>query len=56
MDSTELLRFVGFIAVMIMIIPGLIYGLRKRKAAIRNIFIWFSIFGIGFFLYWLQIR
>ena len=56
MDSTELLRFVGLIAVLILVVPGVIYGLRNRRTALRNIAIWLAVFGVAAALFWLLAR
>ncbi|MFL2655587.1 MAG: hypothetical protein ACJ0HG_07490 [Alphaproteobacteria bacterium] len=56
MDSTEILRLVGIIAVLVMVIPGLIYGLRDRRKALRNVIIWISLFAVSILLFWLQVR
>ncbi|MDG2313161.1 MAG: hypothetical protein P8M15_03920 [Alphaproteobacteria bacterium] len=56
MDSTEILRLVGIIAVLLMVIPGLIYGLRDRRKALRNVIIWITLFVISILLFWLQVR
>ncbi len=56
MDSTELLRFVGLIGAAVLIIPGVIWGLRDRRTALRNIAIWVALFGAGALLFWLLAR
>ena len=56
MDSTELLRLVGLIGVLILVVPGAIYGLRNRRAALRNIVIWVALIGVAVVLFWLLVR
>lgn len=56
MDSTELLRFVGLIGAAVLVIPGVIWGLRDRRTALRNLAIWLALVGVGVLLFWLQVR
>jgi len=56
LDSTSLLRLVGLIAVLIMVVPGVIYGLRDRRTALRNIAIWSALIGVAALLFWLITR
>jgi len=56
LDSTELLRFVGLIGAAVLVIPGVIWGLRDRRTALRNIAIWVALIGAGVLLFWLQVR
>ena len=56
MNSTQLIQFVGIIAALVLIIPGVIWGLRDRRTALRNIAIWVAIVGVGVLLFWLQVR
>ena len=56
LDSTELLRFVGLIGAAVLVIPGVIWGLRDRRTALRNIAIWVALIGAAALLFWLQVR
>ena len=56
MDSTELLRLVGLIGAAVLVVPGVIWGLRDRRAALRNIVIWAALIGVGALLFWLMTR
>ena len=56
MDSTQLLQTVGMIAAAVVVIPGIIWGLRDRKTALRNIAIWAALIAVGALLFWLQVR
>ena len=53
MDSTDLLRLVSLIGVLILVAPGVIYGLRNRRTALRNVAIWAALFGVAAVLFWL---
>ncbi len=56
MNSTQLIQFVGVIAALVLIIPGVIWGLRDRRTAFRNIAIWVALIGVAVLLFWLQVR
>ncbi|MCZ6452992.1 MAG: hypothetical protein O7G13_04705 [Alphaproteobacteria bacterium] len=56
MDSTELLRIVGLTALLIMVVPGVVYGLRDRRRARRNVAIWGALIGVSVLLFWLMVR
>lgn len=56
LDSTELLRFVGLIGAAVLVIPGVIWGLRDRRTAARNIAIWAALIAVAALLFWLQVR
>lgn len=43
-------------ALLIMVVPGVIYGLRNRRTALRNIAIWAAVIGVSVLLFWLQVR
>jgi len=56
LDSTELLRIVGLTALLIMVVPGVVYGLRDRRRARRNVAIWGALIGVSVLLFWLMVR
>ena len=56
LNSTQLIQFVGVIAALVLIIPGVIWGLRDRRTALRNIAIWVALIGAAVLLFWLQVR
>ncbi|MFT5181166.1 MAG: hypothetical protein ACI8S3_001045 [Alphaproteobacteria bacterium] len=56
MDSTSLLQIVGMTGALILIVPGVIYGLRNRRTALRNVAIWAAVAGVSVLLFWLQVR
>ena len=56
MDSTDLLRIVGLTALLIMVVPGVVYGLRNRRRALRNVAIWGALIGVSVLLFWLMVR
>ncbi len=56
MDSTEFLRIVGLTALLIMVVPGVVYGLRDRRRALRNVAIWGALISVSVLLFWLIVR
>jgi hypothetical protein len=56
LNSTQLIQFVGVIGALVLIIPGVIWGLRDRRTALRNIAIWVALIGAAALLFWLQVR
>jgi hypothetical protein len=56
LDSTSLLQIVGMTGALILIVPGVIYGLRNRRTALRNVAIWAAVAGVSVLLFWLQVR
>ena len=56
LDSTDLLQLTGIVGAVILIIPGIIIGLRNRRTALRNIAIWVALIGVGALLFWLLAR
>jgi uncharacterized membrane protein YeaQ/YmgE (transglycosylase-associated protein family) len=56
LNSTQLIQFVGVIGALVLIIPGVIWGLRDRRTALRNIAIWVALIGAAVLLFWLQVR
>ena len=56
MDSTDLLQIVGMTGALILVVPGIIYGLRNRRTALRNVAICAAVIGVSILLFWLQVR
>ena len=56
MNSTQLLQFVGLIAAAVLVVPGIIWGLRDRRKALRNVAIWVALIAVAVLLFWLQVR
>lgn len=56
MDSTALLQLAGTITVLILVVPGLIYGLRDRRRAKRVIVIGGGMIGFSVLLFLLIVR
>jgi uncharacterized membrane protein YeaQ/YmgE (transglycosylase-associated protein family) len=56
LNSTQLIQLVGVIGALVLIIPGVIWGLRDRRTALRNIAIWVALIGAAVLLFWLQVR
>lgn len=53
MDRTDLVRLVALIGVAILIIPGVVIGLRDRRKAVRNAAIWAVLFVLVLAAVWL---
>lgn len=56
MDSTDLLQLVGMIGALILVVPGVIYAMRDRRRALRNLAIWGALIGVCVLLFWLMVR
>jgi hypothetical protein len=53
LENFDLVRLIWLIGAMILVLPGFIYGLRNRRAVVRNITIWIALIGVAVALYWL---
>jgi hypothetical protein len=53
LENFDLVRLVWLIGAMALVLPGFIYGLRDRRAVVRNITIWIALIGVAAALYWL---
>lgn len=53
MENFDLVRLVWLIGAMVLVLPGVIYGLRDRRAAVRNVAIWAALVAVVAVAYWL---
>ncbi len=56
LDNSDLLRLVYALGLLLLIVPGVIYGLRSRREALRYAVIWIALFGAVAVVVWLLMR